>query len=231
MRLTSPSRTSVKTIPSLKNVLCLFLAFAGFCALIFSFGGCASHGEFGPGAGHFHTVIVDAGHGGHDQGGRSRRGKNEKILTLDVALRLKRELERKGFHVILTRNSDHLIPLQKRVDIAKRYRNSIFVSIHYNHANRAGARGIETYYYSRKSKRLAYHVQQELMRVFRTPNRGVKTARFYVLRNNTRPAILAELGFLSNTTDNRYVQSSRVRQRQAEAIARGILAESHGKRP
>ncbi|MFV0415230.1 MAG: N-acetylmuramoyl-L-alanine amidase [Chthoniobacterales bacterium] len=199
--------------------------------LTFILGGCASYDQFGPGAGHFTTVIVDAGHGGHDRGTRARRGRDEKLLSLDVARRLKRELQRRGFRVILTRDSDHLISLKRRTEISKRYRNSIFVSIHYNSARRRGARGIETFYYSQKSKRLAYHVQRELMRVFRTPNRGIKTARFYVLRNNVRPAILAELGFLSNSTDNRYVQSSRTRQRQAEAIARAVVAESLGQTP
>jgi len=193
--------------------------------------GCESTSPYQRGAGDFNTVVLDAGHGGHDRGARARSGKNEKDVALDTTRRLKPLLERQGFRVIMTRNSDYFVTLDRRVEISNRYRDAIFVSIHYNWARRRGASGTETFYHTPQSRRLAANIQREIARVYPAPNRGVKNARFYVLRNNRRPAVLLELGFLSNDSDNRQVQQASVRQRQAEAIARGIAAERRGRRP
>lgn len=198
-------------------------------ALIF-LGGCGG-GAFGPGAGAFNTVVLDAGHGGHDRGARARFGKHEKDLCLDTALRMKPLLERAGYRVVLTRGRDVFIPLSRRTSISNRYRNAIFVSIHYNWARRAEAKGFESFYYSSKSRRLAGNVLQEILRAYPSLNRGVKNARFYVLRNNRNPAVLVELGFLSNPDDNGQVQKPEVRQRLAEAVVRGIIEERRGRTP
>lgn len=204
------------------------LVFAGVVA---SLGGCAT--MYGPGAGFFNTVVVDAGHGGHDRGARSVRGKNEKELCLDTAQRLAPLLREAGFRVVMTRTSDRFVPLSERVEEARLARNSVFVSLHYNWSRRRRARGMETFYYegSPQSRRLAANIQKEILRAYPTVNRGVKTARFYVLRNNPRPAVLVELGFLSNPEDNAFVQRPEVRQRLAEAVARGIVAEREGRVP
>lgn len=190
---------------------------------------CAS--SHGPGAGNFSTVIVDAGHGGHDRGARATSGSPEKMLALDTAHRLAGVLRGKGFHVIETRTNDYFITLGQRVDAASRAGNSIFVSVHYNWAPRSAPRGIETYYYSPRSRRLAANIQNQVIRAYPTNNRGVKRNNYYVLRNNRRPAVLCELGFLSNSQDNRYAQSWLYRQRLAERIAAGIVAEKQGKSP
>jgi N-acetylmuramoyl-L-alanine amidase len=204
------------------------VALAG--ALLFALGGCGG-GAFGPGSGSFNTVILDAGHGAHDRGARARFGKNEKDLCLDTALRMKPLLERAGFRVVMTRDRDVFIPLSRRTSISNRQRNAIFVSIHYNWARRTGAKGFETFYYTSKSRRLAGNIQQEILRAYPSLNRGVKNARFYVLRNNSKPAVLVELGFLSNPDDNTQVQKAHVRQRLAEAVVRGIIEERRGRNP
>jgi len=204
------------------------IAMAGI--LLAFFGGCADS-LHGPGAGSFNTVVLDAGHGGHDRGARARFGKNEKDLCLDTALRMKPLLERAGFRVVMTRNRDVFIPLSRRTSISNNSRNAIFVSIHYNWAKRSGAKGFETFYYTPKSRRLAANIQQEIQRAYPSLNRGVKNARFYVLRNNSRPAALVELGFLSNPDDNAQVQRPEVRQRLAEAVVRGIIEERRGRNP
>lgn len=191
---------------------------------------CASS-SYGPGAGHFNTVIVDAGHGGHDRGARSVTGESEKQFALDTARRLAKILRHKGFHVIETRPNDNFIALGNRVAISNRTGNSIFVSVHYNWAKRRGARGIETYYHSHRSLRLAANIQKQTKRAYPTLDRGVKQARYHVLRNNNRPAVLCELGFLSNPEDNRYAKSWLYRQRLAERIADGIIAEQRGQTP
>lgn len=194
--------------------------------------GCAdSGGRYGPGAGHFDTVVVDAGHGGHDPGARAVSGSREKVLALDTAQRLTKILRSRGLRVIETRTTDYFVPLSRRVEISNRTGNAIFVSVHYNWGRRRGANGIEIFHFNPRSERLAANVLKETLRAYPTTNRGVKTARFHVLRNNRRAAILCELGFLSNPRDNSQVQKAAVRQRLAERIAAGILAERAGRSP
>jgi N-acetylmuramoyl-L-alanine amidase len=194
--------------------------------------GCAGfEGGHGPGAGYFDTVVLDAGHGGHDPGARAVSGSREKVLALDTSKRVAKILRSRGLRVIETRNGDYFVPLPGRVQISNGTGNAIFVSIHYNWSRRRGASGIEIYYFNPKSRRLAANVLKETLRAYPAINRGVKTARFHVLRNNRRPAILCELGFLSNPSDNSHLQKAGVRQRLAERIAAGILAEKAGRIP
>ncbi len=210
---------------------------AALCAALF-LAGCESvapkpyvpGGRLQP-AGYFDTVVIDAGHGGHDSGAKSVKGKREKELALDTARRVASMLRAAGLRVIETRTSDYFVTLDKRVAISNRQRNAIFVSIHYNWAKRSKARGIETFYYGGKSSRLAAHIQKETLKAYRTENRGIKYRGFYVLRNNKRPSVLCELGFLSNAADNKIVQSAATRERLARAIADGILAERAGRNP
>jgi N-acetylmuramoyl-L-alanine amidase len=194
-------------------------AFLFTCALA----GCVS--PYRQGAGKFDTVIIDAGHGGHDRGGRAVFGSPEKVLALDTARRLATILRTKGFRVIETRTRDVFVPLGSRVASSNATRDSIFVSIHYNWAPRRGARGVEVYFFSPRSWRLASNILRQATRAYPADNRGVKRSNFYVLRENRRPAVLCELGFLSNTLDNRYGQNPIYRQRLAEFVAAGIVAE------
>jgi N-acetylmuramoyl-L-alanine amidase len=223
--MANPGISSIMATGKRLALACLLLAGLLFLA------SCETTGRFGRGAGTFDTVVIDAGHGGHDRGARAVSGMNEKDLCLDMAKRLKPLLERAGFRVVMVRDRDVFVPLGRRVEISNRYRNAIFVSIHYNWARRRAARGLEVFYHTPQSRRLAANILRESLRVYSTPNRGVKPANFYVLRNNRRPAVLLELGFLSNSQDNAYVQRADIRQRQAEAIARGIIAERRGRNP
>ena len=127
--------------------------------------------------------------------------------------------------MIETRTRDIFVPLESRITISNSTRNCIFVSIHYNWAPRRGARGIEVYYFSPRSWRLASNILRQTTRAHPAYNRGVKRNNFRVLRKNRRPAVLCELGFLSNAADNRYAQSSIYRQRLAERVAAGIIDE------
>jgi N-acetylmuramoyl-L-alanine amidase len=193
---------------------------------------CESTGaRYGPGAGAFSTVIVDAGHGGHDKGARACAGAPEKMLTLDTARRLAAVLRSKGIHVIETRTGDYFVPLGGRTAISNRSSQAVFVSVHYNWTKRRGAEGIEIYYNSRRSMRLAANILKETLGAYRACNRGIKNRGFYVLRKNRRPAVLCELGFVSNPGDNRHLQSAAMRQRLAERVAAGILAEQAGRNP
>ena len=214
------------------SLFCIVLC--AVAALLLS--GCQSSQSFrAPGglrsAGHFDTVVIDAGHGGHDSGARAVSGSSEKHLALDTARRLSRALRASGLRVVETRNADYFVPLDKRVAVSNRSRNVVFVSIHYNWVKRSKASGIETFFYSQHSSRLAANIQREVLKASSALNRGVKRRGFYVLKNNKRPAVLCELGFVSNPSENRRIQSAATRQRLAEAVARGILAEKAGRNP
>ena len=191
--------------------------------------GCAS--PYKQGAGKFSTVIVDAGHGGLDRGGRPLSGAPEKALTLDTAERLAKVLRSKGFRVIETRKRDVFVPLSTRTSISNRTSDSIFVSIHYNWGRRRGARGVEIYYFSPRACRLASNILRQATRAYPTESRGVKRNNFHVLRENRRPAVLCELGFVSNPQDNRYLQNRTYRQRIAERVAEAIVIERQRAKP
>ncbi len=179
-------------------------------------------------------VVIDAGHGGHDRGGIPGQRVAEKIMTLDVAQRLRSILASDGYRTIMTRDSDVFVPLPTRVAIANSNRNAIFVCIHFNSATRRGANGIETYFYSSKSLPLASAIHYYVSRAAPSSNRGVRRRGYYVLRRTTVPSILVECGFLTNPSEAQYAQSVRYRQMLAEQIARGIrsntMATSSGAR-
>ena len=172
------------------------------------------------------VVVIDAGHGGFDRGGIPRQQVAEKVMTLDVALRLRSILEKSGYRVVMTRDKDVFVPLPNRVAIANSYRDAIFICIHFNSATRSGANGIETYFYSRDSLALASAIHYSLIGNTPTPNRGVRRRGYFVLRKTRIPAVLVECGFLTNPTEARNSQSSNYRQGLAEDIARGIRNRS-----
>src|SRR5437016_5212136 len=167
-------------------------------------------------------VVIDAGHGGFDRGGIPGQKIPEKEMTLDVAQRLKRVLTANGYRVVMTRESDVFVPLPTRVAIANSYRNAIFVCIHFNSTQRAGADGIETYFYSRDSLPLASAVHYFVAGGAPSPNRGVRRRGYYVLRKTTIPAVLVECGFLTNPNEGQYALSPSYRQKLAEEIAAGV---------
>lgn len=169
----------------------------------------------------FRTVVIDAGHGGHDKGGQWGQV-YEKHLALDTAVRLERELKRRGFRTAMTRRSDHFVTLPDRVKICKRHRDPIFVSVHYNYTWKQHVSGLETFYYNSASRALATDVHRGMMNEVRTNDRGVKFARYYVIRHNSCPAILVEGGFVSNAGERERMKSARWRQSIAEGIADGI---------
>src|SRR5712664_4790812 len=130
----------------------------------------------------FSTVVVDAGHGGKDNGAYRQYGGAEKIATLDVAERLDRKLRESQLKTVMTRSSDVFIPLDERVNIENSQKNAIFVSVHFNDSRRRGVRGFETYYHSGASFDLASRIQEKLMTIPHSKNGGVHTANFRVLR-------------------------------------------------
>lgn len=167
-------------------------------------------------------VVIDAGHGGHDPGALS--GKIlEQHLAIDVALRLDVYLRKRGVRTILTRDPNEFVSLHQRVAVGNRYRDAVFVSIHFNSAANKGARGIETFFYTPQSELLAHLVHENVIHKTRTVNRGVKHRGFFVIRNSRNPSILVEGGFLSNRRERRQCTSRTHRQKLAEAIGYALL--------
>jgi len=173
----------------------------------------------------FRTVIVDAGHGGHDRGGIPGQRVAEKEMALDVAKRLKGHLQRGGLKVVMTRSGDYFVPLGTRTAMASQYRDAVFVSIHFNATpSNPNARGIETYYFSPSAFGLTAAIHYRVVRAAGTGDRGIRRRGFYVLRKNRVPAVLCELGFLTNAGEARMVKSAGYRDKLAKAIAEGILS-------
>ena len=176
----------------------------------------------------FNTVVVDAGHGGKDNGAYRRYGGAEKIATLDVAKRLSQKLRESNIKTVMTRSSDVFIPLEQRVEIENEQKNAIFVSIHFNDSRRRGIRGFETYYHSPNSIELANRIQAKLTTIPRSANRGVHHANFRVLRLAKYPAVLVECGFLSNPREGGEARDSDYRDELADRIADAIVEQRHG---
>lgn len=172
------------------------------------------------------TVVLDPGHGGYDPGGVPGQRYSEKAAALDIAMRVRAGLIARGHRVVMTRTSDIFVGLSDRVSISKRTSGSpVFVSIHLNSAPNRDATGVETYYYSSKSARLARAIHQQVIGAAGSPDRGVRRARFYVLRYNTKPSVLLELGFLTNATEGaRIARSTKHRQKLADAVVSGICS-------
>ncbi len=179
-------------------------------------------------------VVVDAGHGGKDSGtpkrsSRKVRGNgliDEKAVNLDAARRLERHLKRGGATVVMTRKSDVYVTLNERPAIGNRHRALLFVSIHADAAANRSAHGFTIYVARRASAsslKAAALIRRELARTGVT-DRGIRRADYRVLKNSRGPAVLVELGFLSNSAEARRLATSTHREAMAAAVARGILA-------
>jgi N-acetylmuramoyl-L-alanine amidase len=194
----------------------------------------------------FDTVVIDPGHGGHDSGAYCALGK-ESDFVLDTGRHLKRELEKRGYHVVMTRTTDKYITLGNRVKFANRYKNAVFVSLHYN-SGQSRAYGIETFALSPQGSSSTYvghrtsdylnfqgndndsenialstAIHASAMHHIRgTIDRGIKRARWTVLTGLKIPGVLFEGGFLSNANEARRIASSSHRRKLAQSIAEGI---------
>jgi N-acetylmuramoyl-L-alanine amidase len=193
-------------------------------------------------------IVLDAGHGGNDSGTQNAAlHLDEKDMTLDVVLRLKKVLEARGYRVLLTRADDRRVELEQRPEIAGRARADLLLSVHFNNAE-ASVAGTEVYSLTpqfqtstqpEKDKQmvpalfpgnrqdyantlLGYQLQRRLLADLRTSDRGAKRARWVVLRFAECPAALIEVAFLSNAAEARRVATPEYRQQIAQAIAGGV---------
>jgi N-acetylmuramoyl-L-alanine amidase len=187
--------------------------------------GRSEHGDR-PGPSGFRTVVVDAGHGGHDSGAPGRlRGMPEKTLALDIANRLRRALS-PSFRVVMTRQGDYDVPLESRVTVADRSGDAVLVSIHLNSGPRS-LTGAETYWWRVDSYSLARRTHAALCSVVPgSNNRGMTRRRLRLTRNPDIPCILVECGYLSNSRDAVRLADPRHRERVAQALADAIRQQA-----
>lgn len=175
-------------------------------------------------------VAIDPGHGGQDPGAIGINGLQEKDVILPIALEVQRLLEQQGVGVLMTRSSDYFVSLEERARMANSDRASLFVSIHANAVNRSSVSGVETYYLS-SGRSLAEAVQSSIIQTTNSRNRGVKQARFYVLRNTSMPSILIEVGFVTGVEDAARLANPNYQSQMAAAISQGILSYIQQYRP
>jgi N-acetylmuramoyl-L-alanine amidase len=133
-------------------------------------------------------------------------------------------LQQQGIQTVMTRQDDRDLDLEPRVDMAEQANATIFVSIHANaiSMSRPDVNGIETYYHQ-TGEELARTIHQSVLQSTGARDRGVRTARFYVLRNTSMPSVLVEVGFVTGQEDAYRLANPGYRSQMADAIARGIL--------
>lgn len=195
------------------------------------------------------TIVIDVGHGGKDTGTQNKQFKyDEKNFALAVATQLHKQLSGSGWRVIMTRADDRFIDLGARSEIAAKASADLFLSIHFNAAGATNVSGTETYILTPQYQRstsadkltsadtkalpgnthdewntlLGYHIHRQLLTRLGSTDRGLKRARFAVLRQAPCPAVLIEAGYLSNATEARKIATTTYRQNIAEAIATGV---------
>ncbi|HLR34588.1 MAG TPA: N-acetylmuramoyl-L-alanine amidase [Tissierellales bacterium] len=190
------------------------------------------------------VIVVDPGHGGIDGGTSDSSGLLEKDINLDVSLKLKKELNKEGFNVIMTRNKDESLEEYSNVN-ASRYKRDLnarktivnenkpkaFISIHVNSNKRSSARGVQVYYYptSDESRRLAENICESINEIVYRDYLGdydleaqPMAENFFILRETEASGVLVEIGFITNLEDNKLLQDNKYKKKIAIAIMEGI---------
>jgi N-acetylmuramoyl-L-alanine amidase len=179
-----------------------------------------------------HLVILDPGHGGQDVGTQSisKPRYQEKSLNLVTAQFVRNYLQQFGYQVLMTREEDVFISLEKRAQMANQRCPSLFVSLHYNSAPSAEAKGIEVFFYDSKkekertlqSKHLAHSVLKHMLKHTKAKSRGVKQGNFLVIRETVMPAILVEGGFVTNEEELNHLKDPQYLKKLAWGVTCGI---------
>lgn len=185
-----------------------------------------------------HVVVLDPGHGGYDPGTITSEGLYEKELNLQIAQKVTNMLQPAGIEVIMTREEDRdfvpdgvrgretrkQIDLNYRIGLAKQAQAEIFVSLHVNATATGRNSGAETFYHyaSAEGQRLAETIQQELIKIPNMNKRVAKPGDFYIINNTSMPAVIVELGYLSNSSERKRLEQDWYQDQLARAVAKGI---------
>ncbi|MGV3465545.1 MAG: SH3 domain-containing protein [Heyndrickxia sp.] len=170
------------------------------------------------------VIIIDPGHGGQDKGTSGYRGTFEKNLTLSTALTLYQKLKNAGANVILTRSDDHYISLPSRVGVAESNHADAFISIHFDSLKAdQSVTGHTTYYYHENQKELALDINTGISQQVAIKDRGVRFGDFHVIRENNAPAVLTELGYLSNPNEELLINTQQYQELVTTGIYNGLV--------
>lgn len=169
------------------------------------------------------TIVVDPGHGGNDRGTTGARNTFEKHLTLKTSELLAAKLQAAGATVHLTREADNYIPLRKRVASSHQHNADAFISIHYDATTDTSISGFTTYYTYDRQAKLANAINNGLGATLPLRNRGAQPGDYFVLRENRQNAVLVELGFLSNPSEEQTVSTANFREQATHGIYNGLL--------
>ena len=194
------------------------------------------------------VVVLDPGHGGKDSGAVGKRKVYEKLAVLSIAKRVKTHLEAQKIEVRMTRSTDVFVPLLQRSEFAAKAKADLFVSIHADGAGDPSAHGVETFlmtaagcessnhygqggntssgrgnHYDASNAVLGYSIQGNLLKMAKRSDRGLRRARFSVLKNAPCPAVLVECGFLTNPEEEALMIDANYREAVARGISNGIL--------
>jgi N-acetylmuramoyl-L-alanine amidase len=168
------------------------------------------------------TIVLDPGHGGGDNGATGTGGTLEKELTLRTAKLLSDKLRAAGANVYLTRTNDTYISLPTRAGLSRSYHADAFISIHYDSLLDRSVRGTTAYYYNSKQKPLAETLYSSTVKETRLKNRGVRFGDFHVIRENSQKAVLMELGYLSNPSEEMTLNSGQYQESAATGLFNGL---------
>lgn len=179
------------------------------------------------------VIVIDPGHGGSDSGAIGANKVQEKNITLGIAQKMKALLEKAGAKVLMTRQTDVDVygpnasatnELQARSNVANNNNADIFVSIHIDAFSNPSVGGITTHYYQKTGydAMLARNIQNQFGDVTSFPDRGTKSSGFYVLKHTNVPAVLVEMGFVSNLDEEKLLQTDPVQQRLGQGVVQGL---------
>ncbi|RFU69368.1 hypothetical protein D0469_09870 [Peribacillus saganii] len=180
------------------------------------------------------VIVLDPGHGGKDPGTSGKatgalpgsleeKATLEKTVNLQTVNAMAKTLQAAGATVILTRTTDEYLTLLQRVNVSHSQNADVFISVHYNAPGNKST-GIDTFFYPThvNEQKLASYVHEELIKSTQMKNRGVKPGNFQVIRDNKKPALLLELGFLSNPDEAKLVKSEEYQQKVAQGVYQGL---------
>ncbi|MGE7981206.1 N-acetylmuramoyl-L-alanine amidase [Solibacillus sp. NPDC093137] len=169
------------------------------------------------------TIVLDAGHGGNDRGTTGVRGTDEKEINIITAELLRSKLQAAGANVVMTRESDIFVDLRKRVAVSHQAGADAFISIHYDANEDSSVSGFTTYYTNGYQQKLAEYVHEGLASKVSLKDRGPRFGNYLVLRENRQNAILLELGYLSNPSEERAITTDYYREQATLGIYQGLL--------
>jgi N-acetylmuramoyl-L-alanine amidase len=170
------------------------------------------------------TIVLDPGHGGVDIGTTSITGTHEKDLTLETAKAVEQKLKNAGVNVVMTRENDSYMTLQQRSSLSNQLHADAFISFHYNWSNDPAISGLTDFYYNQsKDSSLATEVLNGVVNATGLKNIGTKFNDLSVLRNNSQPSVLIELGFVSNKEEDSVVENAAYNNAVAEGVYLGLL--------